>query len=279
MCTELPACDEGLYRPTPNAECEAIPECDPGYERLTEGTPDETGIIPCTLTCEVGYYRPTSDDECEEFPDCEEGFYRSDIEVLECEAIPECPDGGYRSPIGEVDPSTGLIPCESCPEGESYNEEAFMCESNCREDETWSTELQECELPNECLMETWWYDESDTVDGDEENQYKCSAENDHCDCDGLRECVDGWCRGTPGANREGTRYPYDETSGFAYDPENDDDYFDHYIDQDSGYPTMIDPATGKVWGINPETDEPFDGVVWPTDDDEPLDPMWEEDKS
>lgn len=48
----------------------------------------------------------------------------------------------------------------------------------------------------------------------------------------------------------------------------------------SGYPEMIDPATGLVWGIDPDTGEMYDGLLWPLDDDdEPMDPMWTADKS
>jgi hypothetical protein len=59
----------------------------------------------------------------------------------------------------------------------------------------------------------------------------------------------------------------------------DDEYEDHWVDDVSGYPTMIDPATGLVWGIDPDTGTAFDGVDWPTDGDELLNPVFEEDLS
>jgi hypothetical protein len=53
------------------------------------------------------------------------------------------------------------------------------------------------------------------------------------------------------------------------------------VDDVSGYPTMIDPATGLVWGIDPETGETYDGLDWPLHDffNYPLDPVYETDLS
>jgi hypothetical protein len=59
----------------------------------------------------------------------------------------------------------------------------------------------------------------------------------------------------------------------------DDLHEDHYIDDVTGYPTMIDPSTGYEWGIDPDTGEMFEGVDWPVDDDELLDPAYETDLS
>jgi hypothetical protein len=142
--------------------------------------------------------------------------------------------------------------------------------------------MRGCEtLTNECLLETYYYDETCVVLMDDDCEwYACRAEMNGCDCDGARNCDDGWCKGTAGAGREGTHYPYDPAGSFAYDPANDEDYWDHYVDDISGYPTMIDPATGLVWGIDPDTGEPFDGIDWPMDDDDkPLDPTYETDLS
>ncbi len=65
----------------------------------------------------------------------------------------------------------------------------------------------------------------------------------------------GWCRGTAG--RAGTCYPYEDDSDYAYDPKNDVALENHWVDDVSGYPTMIDPATGYPYGIDPGTGEMF----------------------
>ncbi len=281
-------------------DCIVIPDCDEGELRPADGTPDETtGLIPCE-GCDPGYYRPTPEadceelppcdeglyrpnpnDECEAMPDCEEGLYRPDKSVLECDEMPACPEGEHRSSTGEVDADTGLIPCAPCPEGEVWNGDGEVCESACAEDETWNTETSECEAANnECLLETYFYDETCVTSEDDECMwYSCSADKNGCDCDGARACEDDWCKGTAGAGRDGTHYPYDPAGSFAYDPAVDEEYEDHYIDDMSGYPYMIDPATGLVWGIDPDTGEMYDGLEWPQEDDEPVDPAYATDFS
>ena len=48
----------------------------------------------------------------------------------------------------------------------------------------------------------------------------------------------------------------------------------------SGYPTMIDPATGLVWGINPDTGDLFDGIDFPVNyNGDSLNPTYVEDLS
>ncbi len=53
-------------------------------------------------------------------------------------------------------------------------------------------------------------------------------------------------------------------------------YDDHYPYVPGGYPAMIDPATGLVYGIDPETDDYYDMFSddgWPMDEDDwELDP-------
>jgi len=102
--------------------------------------------------------------------DCEEGLYRPNAEVVECVEIPACPDGEHRDPIDEVDPDTGLIPCVACPDGEVWNEDDALCESACAgmEGFTWNTESENCEPPNECLFETYFYDETCVTSEDDE---------------------------------------------------------------------------------------------------------------
>ena len=106
--------------------------------------------------------------------------------------------------------------------------------------------------------------------------YSCDPDKNNCDCDGLRECGGEWCQGSPG-DREGCHYPYDDNDDtFNYDPANDDMYDDHYPYVPGGYPAMIDPATGLVYGIDPETDDYYDMFSddgWPMDEDDwELDP-------
>jgi len=89
-----------------------------------------------------------------------------------------------------------------------------------------------------------------------------------------------WCVGHARPDQKGTHYPYDpEDDTHKYDPANDPGMDDEprFINDLAGYPEMIDPATGLQWGVDPATGEEYEDFTWFTDeDDEPRDPMYDE---
>ncbi len=79
-----------------------------------------------------------------------------------------------------------------------------------------------------------------------------------------------WCQGTARADQV-SRYPYDPAdTDYKYDPAEDDYEGGRYIDA-NGYPEMIDPATGLEWGMEPGTDQLYNGLTWPAAEPDDLD--------